>query len=93
MADIMQQQVASLNLVMHNSPVKKIFVDGGFGRNPIYMQLLANNYPGHEVYAASMAQASSLGAALAVHKHWNNNNPSSDLIELKLYRPVVFERK
>lgn len=85
MADIMQQQIDSLNLVLHNSPVKKIFVDGGFSRNPIFMQLLANAYPAHEVYAASMAQASALGAALAVHKHWNKNNPSSELIELKLY--------
>jgi sugar (pentulose or hexulose) kinase len=88
MADIMKQQIDSLNLVLHDSSVQKIFVDGGFSRNPIYMQLLANAYPSHEVYAASMAQASALGAALAVHKHWNKNNPSSELIELKLYAAV-----
>jgi glycerol kinase len=85
MADLMTQQVASLNLVLHNSPVKKIFVDGGFGKNPLYMNLLANAFPTHEVYAASMAQASALGAALAVHSSWNKTNPSSDLIELKAY--------
>jgi sugar (pentulose or hexulose) kinase len=89
MADIMKQQVDSLNLVLHNSPVKKLFVDGGFSRNPIYMQMLANAYLSHEVYAASMAQASALGAALAVHKHWNKSNPSSELIELKAYKPLV----
>ncbi|OQP63619.1 FGGY-family carbohydrate kinase [Niastella populi] len=85
MADLMTQQVASLNLVLHNSPVKKIFVDGGFSRNPLYMNLLANAFPQHEVYAASMAQASAMGAALAVHSSWNKANPSSDLIELKAY--------
>jgi L-fuculokinase len=85
MADLMMQQVASLNLVLHNSPVKKIFVDGGFSRNPLYMNLLANAFPQHEVYAASMAQASAMGAALAVHSSWNKSNPSSDLIELKAY--------
>lgn len=89
MADIMKQQIDSLNLVLHNSPVKKLFVDGGFSRNPIYMQLLANAYPAHEVYAASMAQASALGAALAVHKHWNRQTPSAELIELKLYPAAV----
>jgi L-fuculokinase len=88
MADIMKQQIDSLNLVLHNSPVKKMFVDGGFSRNPIYMQLLANAYPTHEVYAASMAQASALGAALAVHKHWNKHHPSAELIDLKLYAAV-----
>ena len=85
MADLMTQQVASLNLVLHNSPVKKIFVDGGFSKNPLYMNLLANAFPQHEVYAASMAQASAMGAALAVHAAWNKINPSSDLIELKAY--------
>ncbi|THU31196.1 carbohydrate kinase [Niastella caeni] len=85
MADLMTQQVASLNLVLHNSPVKKIFVDGGFSKNPLYMNLLANAFPTHEVYAASMAQASAMGAALAVHSSWNKISPSSDLIELKAY--------
>jgi L-fuculokinase len=85
MADLMTQQVASLNLVLHNSPVKKIFVDGGFSKNPLYMNLLANAFPQNEVYAASMAQASAMGAALAVHSSWNKTSPSSDLIELKAY--------
>jgi L-fuculokinase len=85
MADLMTQQVASLNLVIHNSPVKKIFVDGGFSRNPIYMQLMANAFPTHEVYAASVAQASSIGAALAVHAAWNKTTSSPDLIDLKAY--------
>lgn len=85
MADLMTQQVASLNLVLHNSPVKKIFVDGGFSKNPLYMNLLANAFPKHEIFAASMAQASAMGAALAVHAAWNKTNPSSDLIELKAY--------
>lgn len=85
MTDLMTQQVASLNLVLNNSPVKKIFVDGGFSQNPVYMNLLASAFPTHEVYAASMAQASAMGAALAVHSAWNKANPSSDLIELKGY--------
>jgi hypothetical protein len=88
MADLMVQQVASLNLVLHNSPVKKIFVDGGFSKNPVYMHLLANAFPGHEVYAASVAQASAMGAALAVHAAWNKKHPSAALIDLKGYAPA-----
>jgi sugar (pentulose or hexulose) kinase len=91
MADLMAQQVASLNLVLHNSPVKKIFVDGGFSKNPLYMNLLAAAFPTHEVYAASMAQASAMGAALAVHSSWNKTTPSSDLIELKSYTGLLIK--
>jgi sugar (pentulose or hexulose) kinase len=82
-ADLINQQVASTNLVLKNSQVKKIFLDGGFSRNPIYMNLLSLAYPGKEVYAASIAQASALGAALAGHHYWNKQEIASSLIRLK----------
>jgi sugar (pentulose or hexulose) kinase len=60
MLDIMTQQLISTE-VLHNYPVKRVFVDGGFSKNPIFMNLLAAAFPELEVFAASMAQASSLG--------------------------------
>ncbi|MBE7171207.1 MAG: carbohydrate kinase [Williamsia sp.] len=81
--DLMVQQVASTDLVMVEGTTKKIFVDGGFGRNPVYMNLLAAAYPGIDVYAASVAQASAIGAAIAVHPHWNGEALPADLIQLK----------
>jgi len=86
MLDLVEQQVFSTNLVIHNSPVKKIFVDGGFSKNSIFMNLLAEAYPDVEVYAASMAQASALGAALAIHDNWNPKPIQNDLIDLKFYK-------
>ena len=84
-ADIMKQQVRSTNLVLKGAHVKRIFVDGGFSKNPIYMYLLAEAFPKIEVYAASVPQASALGAALAIHQHWNTKKLPSDIIDLKLY--------
>ncbi|MVM33556.1 carbohydrate kinase [Spirosoma sp. HMF4905] len=83
--DIISQQLISTNLVLEGSPVKRIFVDGGFGKNPIYMNLLATAFPTIEVYAASVAQASALGAALAIHQHWNSYPLPGDCVELKKY--------
>ncbi len=83
--DIMHLQVGSTLLVMKGTPVNRIFVDGGFGKNPIYMNLLALAFPDIEVYAASVAQATAMGAALAIHKHWNPQLLPSDLIDLKYY--------
>lgn len=85
MADIIKQQVNSTNLVLKGTDAKKIFVDGGFSKNEIYMNLLAEAFPTIEVYAASIAQASALGAALAIHKHWNIKPLPSGIIELKTY--------
>ncbi|MBO0940004.1 carbohydrate kinase [Fibrella sp. HMF5335] len=85
MLDIMAQQLISTNLVIADSPVKRLFVDGGFGKNPIYMSLLARAFPDIAVYAASVAQASALGAALAIHDHWNSGSMPTNSIDLKLY--------
>ena len=50
------------------------------------MNLLAEAFPDIEVYAASMAQASALGAALAIHQNWNPKPIQNDLIDLKFYK-------
>ncbi len=83
--DIIRQQVGSTNLVLNGSPVKRLFVDGGFSRNAVYMNLLAMAFPQLEVYAASMAQATALGAALAIHKSWNKKRLPNTLIKLQYY--------
>ncbi|HKC35376.1 MAG TPA: hypothetical protein VKB95_04910, partial [Chitinophagaceae bacterium] len=83
--DIVAQQVRSTNLVLRGTGVKRIFVDGGFSKNPIYMYLMAESFLHIEVYAASVAQASALGAALVFHQHWNSKELPSDIIDMKLY--------
>jgi glycerol kinase len=85
MFDLVKEQVASASLVLNHCPVKKIYVDGGFSRNALYMHLLAASYPNLEVYAASVAQASALGAALAIHSHWTAKHFPDKIIELKRY--------
>ncbi|HRE52885.1 MAG TPA: FGGY family carbohydrate kinase [Flavitalea sp.] len=85
MIDIVRQQVVSTKLIMPNDSVKKIFVDGGFSRNALFMHLLSLSFPGIEVYAAGIPQATAIGAALAIHKCWRGNALPDNIIELKLY--------
>lgn len=84
-ADLVDLQRKSTTLIVNEGKVKRIFVDGGFSKNQIYMSLLAECFPDMEVYAASMAQATAVGAALAIHDAWNNTPPPSDLIALRFY--------
>jgi sugar (pentulose or hexulose) kinase len=84
--DIMVQQAASTQLVLQGTDVKRIFVDGGFARNQVYMHLLAAAFPHIEVFAASIPQATAIGAALAIHSHWNTRSLPGDIIELKFYK-------
>jgi sugar (pentulose or hexulose) kinase len=83
--DIIAQQIFSTQLVLQGTDTKKIFVDGGFGKNSIYMNLLAKFFPDKEVFAASMAQATAVGTALSIHQCWNQMPLPNDIIELKYY--------
>jgi L-fuculokinase len=86
MLDIVDQQILSTRLVLQDTDVRRIFVDGGFGRNQLYMHLLAEAFPGIEVFTASIPQATAMGAALAIHRHWNGGPLPADIIELKYYK-------
>ena len=83
--DLVDQQLSATNLVLKGTGVKRIFVDGGFSKNTIFMNLLAAAFPDLEVFAAHMAQATALGAALAIHDAWNTKVLPNDLIGLKYY--------
>ena len=85
MYDIMQQQKTATLLIVGKAKVTRIFVDGGFAQNPVYMYMLAAAFPGREVFAASVSQASAIGSALAIHKHWNTQPLPGNLVELKYY--------
>ncbi|MBY0537677.1 MAG: carbohydrate kinase [Chitinophagaceae bacterium] len=81
--NLVELQKKSTDLVLHNSPVDCIFVDGGFSHNQLFMQFLKRQYPEKSVYAATVAQASALGAALVLHQHWNQEAIPEHLIETK----------
>jgi sugar (pentulose or hexulose) kinase len=83
--DIITQQKASTGLILKGTNVKRLFVDGGFSKNTIYMNLLAAAFPKLEVFAASMAQATAVGTALSIHQSWNDKAIPADIIELKFF--------
>ena len=86
MLHLVAAQVASTRLILAEKRIKRIFVDGGFSKNSIFMNLLARTFGNIELYAASMAQATAIGAALVIHEHWNTQPVPSDIIELRYYR-------
>ena len=83
--DLVNLQITSTNLVLQGTDARRIFVDGGFSKNNVYMNLLAIAFPEMEVFAASMAQSTALGAAITLHKSWNSKPLPSNLIELNYY--------
>ena len=83
MYDIVDLQVRSLKLVLEDTEVKHILVDGNFSGNRIFMQMLANLLPAHNVYSTGIANASAIGAAMVIHDQWNKNPIPANLVQLQ----------
>jgi sugar (pentulose or hexulose) kinase len=88
-SDIIAQQKISTTLILSSKKVSRIFVDGGFAKNPVYMHMLAAAFPAMEIFAASVSQATAIGAALAIHSEWNTQPVPGDMVELKYYTAVT----
>ncbi len=89
MLQIIQDQIKSTDLILNGSSVKRIYVDGGFSKNEYYMKGLAKAYPEIQVFAAEVPNASSLGAALAVHDKWNTKEISQSFLKVIQYADAV----
>lgn len=89
MRQLVEKQAVSTRLALGNAPVRRIFVDGGFSKNELYLTLLAAAFPEMEVFSAEIAQATALGAALAIHPSWNSKTLPPHLISLKKYAVPV----
>ncbi len=62
MAGLMQVLKASIDLVLTDEPI--FYVDGGFARNGVFMQLLRQLYPTKRVQMLEVPQATALGALM-----------------------------
>ena len=90
MYDLAREQRKSTGLVLDNVNITRLFVDGGFSENDIFMNMLSYFFSDMEVYAASMPQATALGAALLLHTAWNTHPVPGDMVKLRLYRRHSF---
>ena len=73
MKQFMLEQKKSADLVLNDSPVDEIIVEGGFANNPVFIELLKLNYPDILVTTSQLAQGSALGAAMMIKDEvWKN---------------------
>ncbi|MCB0839405.1 MAG: carbohydrate kinase [Bacteroidetes bacterium] len=66
MIKLVDMQINSLKLILGSEKIKKIYIDGGFANNDIYVKLLANHFPQYKFRTTQASLGSALGAAMVV---------------------------
>jgi sugar (pentulose or hexulose) kinase len=88
MIHLVKWQVVSLHLAQGTAPVRQVFVSGGFCRSALFLRLLASFLPETRVCTAQLEEASALGAALVLHRHWNRNRSADHLVNAEPVPPL-----
>ncbi|RZA12883.1 MAG: hypothetical protein EOP02_29390, partial [Proteobacteria bacterium] len=78
---------ASIRLVWQDEPT--IFLDGGFARNPLFRELLAEAFPGVTLHTLEVPQATALGALLYLEQGVAQNKTEAQINQE--LREVAFE--
>lgn len=66
MIELVELQVASAKLAMGNTPILKIYIDGGFADNEIFVHLLSLQFPEYKMRTTKSPLGSALGAAIVI---------------------------
>lgn len=81
MKELVLLQVEAINLAVGNTKINKIYIDGGFADNEIYVQMLARHFRHFKIRTTRSPLGSALGAAIVtsdkeIHKKFLKNRYS-----------------
>lgn len=65
--ELVQLQIAKAKLAIGESKVEKIYIDGGFADNRVYVAMLAQHFTHAKIRTTASPLGSALGAAMVVH--------------------------
>ena len=87
MHELMNVQVQKLRLALGGTSVKRIYVDGGFADNELYIRMLGQAMPGFDIIPTRTPLGSAWGAALVMSQAFHLNQP-----EVSSQKPPSYRR-
>ncbi len=68
MLELVALQIQSTKLAIGNTTIKKVYIDGGFTKNVIFIKLLSRYFPNLKIRTVKKPMGSALGAALVLNE-------------------------
>ena len=76
MQELVDLQIEKLLLAKGNTHIKKIFIDGGFINNELFIYFLKKAFPEIDFIIADNPLGSALGAAMVINEEFNEEPPN-----------------
>ncbi len=92
MLELMELQVRSIKWAIGNSKIAKIYIDGGFADNQIYIKLLSIEFPQYKLRTTRFPLGSALGAVMAMGKTPLGKKFLKKKYAMRKHRPVEIDK-
>lgn len=89
MLELLELQIQSAKLAIGSTPVKKIYIDGGFADNDLFVKLLSHHFPNCKLRTTQSPLGSALGAAMVISRQRTNPKFLKKHYGLKKHAPLM----
>lgn len=89
MSELVLLQVKSIEKAIGNDVVKRLYLDGGFSDNDLYIKLLSHYFRGKKLRTTKASLGSALGAAIAISDTKLNSKFLKENYALKKHVPFI----
>lgn len=91
MIELVQLQVESINRISQDQSIDRLYVDGGFSDNDLYVKLLSHYLRGMKLRTTQASLGSALGAAIAISDSKLNSKFLKKNYSLKKHVPFIIK--
>lgn len=93
MIELMELQVHTITKAIGNSDIKRIYIDGGFTDNDVFMKLMAHQFSNFKILSTQSPLGSALGAAMVISKKKVTSNFLKEHYRMKKLLPLILNIK
>jgi L-fuculokinase len=90
MIELMELQIDTINRAIGNSKIKRIYIDGGFTDNDVFMKLMAHHFSSYKVLSTHSPLGSALGAAMVISDKQITSSFLKENYRMKKLVPLLF---
>ncbi|MDG1729928.1 MAG: FGGY family carbohydrate kinase [Algibacter sp.] len=91
MTELVMLQIKSIKEALGNNSIARIYVDGGFSNNDIYIKLLSHHFKDKKLSTTDASLGSALGAAISISDNKLNSKFLKQNYALKKHVPFILK--
>jgi L-fuculokinase len=91
MTELVMLQIKSIKTVVGNDDIKRLYIDGGFSDNDLFIKLLSHNFRNMKLRTTDSSLGSALGAAVSISDSKLNSKFLKKNYSLKKHVPFIIK--